>query len=229
MVNKIQTTLTLKEIYNLAENGDQARMKNHGEAFYLKSQFAYESKPEYAWIYLRRRPDGSYPISEARLRIIFPEYKLVEERLRRGSRQITHLSQHQNRRDGRWAPNDQNTSGSNTNNLTENQTRQVEVGSFPFILRRSQNPAFTPKPLPGKPTTTDKPTPGKPAIEQPTSPAPSSDSQVPEGEWYWYEKEIGRPKELLLRPPLPLPEETAIKIESDSSPELKMVNVDKSD
>ena len=103
MVNKLKTTLTLKEIYNLAENGDQAQMKNFGEVFYRTSQFAYESKPEYAWIYLRRRPDGSYPISAARLRIIFPEYKLVEERLRTGSRQIAHLSEHQNRRDGHWA------------------------------------------------------------------------------------------------------------------------------
>jgi hypothetical protein len=185
MVNKIQTTLTLKEIYNLAEDGDQARMKNHGEAFYLTSLFAYESKPEYAWIYLRRRPDGSYPISEARLRIIFPEYKLVEERLRRGSRQITHLSQHQNRRDGRWAPNDQNTSGSHTNNPNENQIRQVQVGSFPFIVRLSQNqaatfdpsvhkppltnPASTQKPPPRNPTTTDKPPSGKPTPGKPTT------------------------------------------------------------
>ncbi|KAJ6078487.1 hypothetical protein N7467_008240 [Penicillium canescens] len=280
-------------------------MKTFGEVFYRTSQFAYESKPEYAWIYLRRRLDRSYPISEARLRIIFLEYKLVEERLRTGSRQIAHLSEHQNRRGGHWALNNQNTSSSHTNKPTENQStknqiRQAQLDSFPFIVPQSQNRAATfytsvQKPPPAKPTSTQKAPPTNPAstqkpppakplsarslqdsllassanplkreslnpgdsprasqrvrlslpgnsrrkpwdsreggqrlsvpeggtvrsqsflpqpIEQPTSPALSSDSQVPEGEWYWYEKEIGRLRELLLRPPLPPPKEIAIE------------------
>jgi hypothetical protein len=74
---KPKTLLTLEEIYAIAREGDRIVMRDYGELFITTGTNAFETKSEYAWIYLRRNDSGQLPISEGRLKALFPEWDLV--------------------------------------------------------------------------------------------------------------------------------------------------------
>jgi hypothetical protein len=74
---KPKTSLTLPEIYAIAQEGDRSVMRECGELFITTGTYAFETKTEYAWIYLRRDEEGGLPVTEERLKALFPEWELV--------------------------------------------------------------------------------------------------------------------------------------------------------
>ena len=76
-LSKPHTILTLEEIYAIAQAGDRSVMRDYTELFITTGINSYETKAEYAWIYLRPNEFGELPITEERLKVLFPEWKLV--------------------------------------------------------------------------------------------------------------------------------------------------------
>lgn len=74
---KPTTLLNLEEIYSIAQEGDRSVMRDYTELFITTGINSYETKAEYAWIYLRPNELGELPISEERLNVLFPEWEMV--------------------------------------------------------------------------------------------------------------------------------------------------------
>ena len=75
--SKPKTFLTLTEIYAIAQKGDRSVMREYPELFITTGTNAFETKAEYAWVYLRANDQGHLPITEDRLKALFPEWDMV--------------------------------------------------------------------------------------------------------------------------------------------------------
>lgn len=74
---KPHTCLKLEQIYAIAQQGDRSVMRDYQELFITTGINSYETKAEYAWIYLIPNELGELPITEERLNVLFPEWEMV--------------------------------------------------------------------------------------------------------------------------------------------------------
>lgn len=83
--SKPNTLLTLEEIYAIAQQGDRSVMRDYTELFITTGINSYETKAEYAWIYLRPNDLGQLPLTEERMKVFFPEWEMVLKRSQPGA------------------------------------------------------------------------------------------------------------------------------------------------